>query len=111
MRCSTSAGSRRARPSPFRELTAPLGERTYDDLFVELCHPPEFLLRGGGRCLEVRFEQGYPLAQVYAPPGEDYICFEPMTAPTNALVSGERLQLVAPGEEYNARFSISVYDD
>ena len=59
----------------------------------------------------MRFEQGYPLAQVYAPPGEDYICFEPMTAPTNALVSGERLQLVAPGEEYNARFSISVYDD
>jgi len=96
---------------PFGELTAPLGERTYDDLFVELCHPPEFLLRGGGRCLEVRFEQGYPLAQVYAPAGEDYICFEPMTAPTNALVSGERLQLVAPGEEYNARFSISVYDD
>jgi hypothetical protein len=34
-----------------------------------------------------------------------------MTAPTNALVSGERLQLVAPSEEYVARFSISVYDD
>ena len=43
-------------------------------------------------------------------PGEDYICFEPMTAPTNALVSGDRLQLVAPGEEYIARFSISVYE-
>jgi aldose 1-epimerase len=95
---------------PFREPTAPLGGRTYDDLFVELCHPPEFLLTGGGRALEVRFEHGYPLAQVYAPAGEDYICFEPMTAPTNALVTGDRLQIVPPGELYLARFSISVYD-
>jgi aldose 1-epimerase len=95
---------------PFDVPTAPLGERTYDDLFVELCHPPEFQVRGRGRCLEVRFEQGYPLAQVYAPAGEEYICFEPMTAPTNALVTGDRLQIVAPGELYLAGFSISVYD-
>jgi galactose mutarotase-like enzyme len=96
---------------PFAIPTGPLGERTYDDLFVELCHPPEFMLRGGGRCIEVRFEQGYPVAQVYAPAGEDYICFEPMTAPTNALVTGDRLQVIAPGEQYIARFSISVYDE
>jgi aldose 1-epimerase len=95
---------------PFHEPTAPLGDRTYDDLFAELCHPPEFLLRDSRRCLEVRFEQGYPLAQVYAPEGEEYICFEPMTAPTNALVTGDHLQLVSPGEKYIARFSITVYD-
>jgi galactose mutarotase-like enzyme len=95
---------------PFSEPPGPLGERTYDDLFVELAHPPEFRLRGGGRGLEVRFEQGYPVAQVYAPKGEDYICFEPMTSPTNALVTGDRLRFVAPGELYVARFSLSVYD-
>jgi hypothetical protein len=33
-----------------------------------------------------------------------------MTAPTNALVTGDRLQIVPPGELYLARFSISVYD-
>ena len=88
-----------------------LGERTYDDLFVELCHPPEFLARGGGRCLEVRFESGYPYAQVYAPEGEDFVCFEPMTAPTNALVSGDGLRVVPPGGRYVARFSITVTDD
>jgi galactose mutarotase-like enzyme len=88
----------------------PLGEREYDDLFVELCHPPEWILRGGGRCLEVRFEAGYPFAQVYAPAGEDFICFEPMTAPTNALVTGEHLQTVEPGESHLARFSITVTD-
>ena len=57
------------------------------------------------------FERSFDVAVVYAPPDDDVICFEPMTAPTNALVSGERLALVAPGEEYNARFSISVYED
>jgi aldose 1-epimerase len=95
---------------PFADGRGPLGERTFDDLFPELCHPPEFLLRGGGRGLEVRFEQGYPVAQVYAPAGEDFICFEPMTAPTNALVTGERLHVVEPRGTYVARFSISVYD-
>ena len=39
---------------------------------------------------------------------DDVICFEPMTAPTNALNSGDRLSLVAPGERYTATFSITV---
>ena len=86
----------------------PLGERDFDDLYPELCHPPEFTLEGGGRHLEVRFEQGYPVAQVYGPPEAEHFCFEPMTAPTNALVSGRGLRLVAPGERYVARFSICV---
>jgi aldose 1-epimerase len=88
----------------------PLGEREYDDLFLELCHPPEWTLRGGGRCLEVRFEAGYAFAQVYAPADADFICFEPMTAPTNALVTGERLRVVEPGDTHQARFSITVTD-
>jgi galactose mutarotase-like enzyme len=86
----------------------PLGKRGFDDLFVELYHPPEFLLEGAGRRLEARFEQGYPCAQVYGPPGEEHVCFEPMTAPTNALVSGSGLRLVPPGGRYVACFSISV---
>jgi galactose mutarotase-like enzyme len=86
----------------------PLGARDFDDLFWELCHPPEFVLAGGGRQVEVRFEQGYPVAQVYGPAAEEHVCFEPMTAPTNALVSGRGLRLVPPGERYVARFSICV---
>ena len=95
---------------PFEPPPAPLDDRAYDDLFVELAHPPEFRLRGGGRTLEVRFEQGYPVAQVYAPAGEDFVCFEPMTAPTNALVTGERLHVVRPRGMYSARFALGVYD-
>jgi galactose mutarotase-like enzyme len=92
---------------PSAEAAGRLGERTYDDLFTELTHPPEFVLRGGGRCLEVRFEAGYPFAQVYAPPGEDYICFEPMTAPTNALVTGAA-PVVEANSERSATFRIEV---
>ena len=36
------------------------------------------------------------------------IAFEPMTAPTNALVSGQDLKLLEPGESYEASFSIRV---
>ena len=93
------------------EPSGPLGDRTYDDLFVELAHPPEFIVRGGGRCIEVRFESGYPYAQVFAPPGAEHVCFEPMTAPTNALVSGEGLRVLAPHEKHVARFAVTVVDD
>ncbi len=58
--------------------------------------------------VEVRFERGFPYAQVYAPPAKEFICFEPMTAPGNALCSGRGLTVVAPGESYQAEFSLSV---
>jgi hypothetical protein len=60
---------------------------------------------GGGRRIIVRFEEGYSHAQVYGPPEQDLICFEPMTAPVNALVSGDGLTLSA---DYAARFSVAV---
>jgi galactose mutarotase-like enzyme len=57
----------------------------------------------------VAFDGGYPYAQVYAPGDDDVIAFEPMTAPTNALVSGGTdLFLLAPGESHRASFSITV---
>jgi aldose 1-epimerase len=93
---------------PAAEEPGPLGARTYDDLFLELAQPAVFALEGGGRRIEMAFGEGYPVAQVYAPADKDYICFEPMTAPTNALVSGYRLLLVPPGERLRAEFSIRV---
>lgn len=50
--------------------------------------------------------EGYPFAQIYAPPDLDAVAFEPMTAPTNALVSGEGLRMLPPGESFTATFSI-----
>jgi galactose mutarotase-like enzyme len=96
------------RVEPVEIRTAQLGERTYDDLFPDLAQPPVFSLAGGGRTIEVEFGEGYPIAQVYAPPGEDYVCFEPMTAPTNALASGEGLRSLPAGETFRATFTIRV---
>jgi aldose 1-epimerase len=94
---------------PADEPVGALGTRVYDDMFDELADPPEFVLAGGGHRITVRFEAGYPIAQIYAPEDQDVICFEPMTAPTNALVSdGPALTLVEPGGEYRARFSVTV---
>jgi aldose 1-epimerase len=86
----------------------PLGARTFDDGYVDVADGAEFVVAGGGRRVTVRLEHGYPVAQVFAPATDDVICFEPMTAPTNALSSGDRLPLVAPGERYCAVFSITV---
>jgi aldose 1-epimerase len=92
--------------APAEVKAGPLGSRTFDDEFVAPREP--FILEGGGRRIEVSFGQGYPYAQVYAPDDDDVIAFEPMTAPTNALVSGQDLQLIEPGESYEASFSITV---
>jgi aldose 1-epimerase len=85
-----------------------LGERTYDDAFV--APPPglSFALSGGGRCIELRMDAGYPFTQIYAPSDTDAVAIEPMTAPTNALLSGADLPSVAPGESFRAAFAITV---
>jgi aldose 1-epimerase len=93
---------------PAEVSPGPLGARGYDDLFTALTEPPRFALEGGGRRIELEFGDGYPVAQVYAPPEEQFICFEPMTAPTDALVSGRRLRSVAPGEDFRAEFRLRV---
>ena len=86
-----------------------LGSRTFDDEFAAPGNSAPFVLQGGGRRVEVSLGAGYPYTQIYAPDEDDVIAFEPMTAPTNALVShGAELHLVAPGETYGATFSITV---
>jgi aldose 1-epimerase len=93
---------------PARIATAPLGARTYDDAF--LAPPPgeRFTLSGGGRRLELGLDAGYPFTQIYAPADTDAVAIEPMTAPTNALVSGADLPTATPGESFRAAFSITV---
>jgi len=87
----------------------PLGDRTFDDGFCDLGEPPVFALAGGGRRIEVEFGDGFPFAQVFAPAEQEVICFEPMTAATNALASGWlQLPVARPGDAYDAQFRIRV---
>src|SRR3954469_11932626 len=94
-------------PWPAQRLA--LGDRTFDDAFaIEAGGAPRFAVSDGARRIEVAFEQGFPYAQVFAPPGQALICFEPMAAPTDALRTHDGLRCVAPGERASAAFAIRV---
>jgi galactose mutarotase-like enzyme len=95
---------------PVEATAFALGERAFDDGFDGVAPGAAFAVSGGGRRLAVRFEEGFGAGQIFAPLAEDVVCFEPMAAPTNALVSGDGLRLVAPGEQDVTRFSIEVTD-
>ena len=105
----------RGLPTGEREPTAiapgPLADRTFDDAFEAPAGGAPFALSGGGRRIEVAFEAGFPFAQIYAPAGDSLIAIEPMTAPTDALVSGDGLRRVAPGESFTAGFAITLAEE
>jgi aldose 1-epimerase len=96
---------------PAREHAAEcfeLDAREFDDGYDALAEPASFVVVAAGRRIELTFLRGYPCAQVFAPATGQFICFEPMTAPANALRSGEGLRLLAAGERFTASFEIAV---
>ncbi len=81
-------------------LSGPLGERTFDDCFDQLDGSrPEFAVSDERLRLAVEFVSGFSVAQIYAPPSSEFICFEPMTAPIDALRSGRGFALRGSGRE------------
>jgi galactose mutarotase-like enzyme len=99
-------------PTGEREAVEPyagsLDGRSFDDGFDEVPDGATFAVEGGGRRLAVTFAAGYRVAQVYAPLREDYVCFEPMTAPADALRTGDGLREVPPGEAFTAAWELAV---
>ena len=81
---------------------------TFDDGYAGAAPGTACSVSDGVRRIVVEMTDGYPYAQLYAPGDLDVICFEPMTAPTNALVSGEGLHVVEPGASFTASFAIAV---
>ncbi len=67
----------------------PLAGRQFDDVFTTLTRGADgratFKLRGKTEEVHVVYGPKYTVAVVYAPPGRGFVCFEPMSAPTNAL--------------------------
>ena len=92
---------------PWTGATRPLGSTTYDDGFDQVPAGAVFALEGGERRIEVRFEEGYPAAQIFAPGSDDIVAIEPMAAPTDALRRGD-YRVAAPGRPATMRFSIAV---
>jgi aldose 1-epimerase len=94
----------RARPVPAE--TAPLEGRDLDDLFA-LSQDRIISLANDERRLTITYDDGYPYAQVFSPSSAPFCAIEPMTAPTNALVSGDH-PTVRPDETFSAAFTIAV---
>jgi aldose 1-epimerase len=86
----------------------PLAARALDDGFDQLADGTWMGLRDARRRIRLRLLEGYPAAQVYAPPDADVVSLEPMAAPVNALVSGRGLTAVPAGGEHRATFALDV---
>ena len=85
--------------APAEPITGPLGGRTFDDAFAAPTGPSRL------GALTVTFGEGFPYAQLFAPPGDErLVSLEPMTAPANALVTGEAL----PHAPHVAAFAIQL---
>jgi galactose mutarotase-like enzyme len=88
-----------------------LRDKAFDDAYDQVAEGAVFAVSGGGRRIEVHFEQGYPAAQIFAPPPDDpaktIVCFEPMTAPTDALRQGG-YRCASPGEPAVTQFCLQV---
>src|SRR5205823_3667823 len=89
------------REEPIEAEEEPLGDRTFDDHFA-LDDDRRFRLGA----LEIEFGDGYPYAQVFAPPGSDFVAIEPMTARVDALVGGG-YRLVEPAGRFSASFRVT----
>lgn len=101
-------------PVSFGERVS-LNDHRFDDGFTDLVTDAAgratFSVEGRGRKIEVAFGPNYPVAIVYAPPGQNYICFEPMSALTNGVNLAHEgkcasLQTIPPGGCWQESFWI-----
>jgi aldose 1-epimerase len=91
-------------PMPARH--AALGTELLDAHFADLGAHPCFTLAGGGHELTVRLLEGFTHLQLFSPPDRPIVAIEPMTAPIDALRSGDGLRVVT--EPFRAAFAIDL---
>jgi aldose 1-epimerase len=85
----------------------PLSGTQLDDVFTTLDEPAQFWVEGEKEKITVTYGPKYPVAVVYAPQGKDFICFEPMSAPTNAF-NADKQQNLEPGATWKESFWIET---
>ena len=86
-----------------------LKDHAFDDGFTDLVRDKDgratFSVQAGDKKIQVIYGPKYQVAVVYAPPAQNFICFEPMTAITNGVNLAHdgkyaELETVAPGESW-----------
>lgn len=100
------------KPNDLPEVVS-LKDHLFDDGFTDLVRDPNgratFSIEGGGKQIQVIYGPKYTVAVVYAPPNQNYICFEPMAAITNGVNLAHDgkypdLQTVSPGGKWRESF-------
>jgi aldose 1-epimerase len=79
-----------------------------DDVFTGLPEGAVFRVKGKNQTIDVVYGKGYKIGVVYAPPGQNFICFEPMTAQTNAFNTPGSHMEIAPGVAWRESFWIKT---
>lgn len=79
-----------------------------DDVFGGLETNATFRVKGKNQMIEVVYGKDYPIGVVYAPAGQSFICFEPMTAPTNAFNTPGSYKTIAPGGTWRESYWIKT---
>lgn len=94
----------------------PLAGGQLDDVFGNLTPGADgrvrFWVEGKRERITVTYGPKYPVAVVYAPPSREFICFEPMSAITNAFNLAHAgvykdLQSIPPGGQWKESFWIT----
>ncbi len=90
-----------------------LKDHTFDDGFTDLMRDASgratLSVEGGGKQIQVIYGPKFTVAVVYAPPNQNYICFEPMASITNGVNLAHDgkyadLQMVQPGAKWRESF-------
>ena len=93
-----------------------LKAHSFDDGFTDLVRNEHglarFSVKAGDKEIHVIYGSKYQVAIVFAPPAQNFICFEPMSAITNGINLAHEgkyseLQTVAPGAEWRESFWVS----
>ncbi len=88
-----------------------------DDVYTNLVSGNDgrvtFWVESGAQRISVVYGPKYKVAVIYAPPGRDFICFEPMTAVTNAFNLAHEgkypeLDQIPPGSKWVESFWIQT---
>lgn len=87
-----------------------LGGREFDDLFRGPDDGWLAAVIADGTRMELEADAHWPWLQVYAPEGSDFVCIEPMLAPTAALSDGHPIVIDA-GARFEASFTLRIIDE
>jgi aldose 1-epimerase len=102
-------------PQPYPDPVSMKGVQL-DDVFGNLKRGPdgkaEFSVQGKREKVTVSYGPKYTVAVVYAPPGKNFICFEPMSGITNGFNLAhdgvyKELQSIPPGGQWRESFWVS----